>query len=139
MVGATDVQLEGVPICSSPWRLEEEVAALRRFDIGLMPVPDDSWTRGKGGYKLLQYMAVGLPVVASPVGINTQIVRNGHTGYLATADDAWEELLARLIQDGGLRQRMGLRGRQVVEAEYSLRRAADVLAATLSAAIGATP
>lgn len=111
----------GLVVECKPWRLEEEVADLRGFDIGLMPIADDPWTRGKGGYKLLQYMAADLPVVTSPVGVNAQIVADGTSGFWARDDDEWEERLARLIADPALRQEMGRRGRRVVEETYSLR------------------
>ena len=85
-----------------------------------MPLTEDPWTLGKGGYKLLQYMASGLPVVASPVGINAEIVVDGVTGYLAGTDEEWEEKLLALAADAELRSRMGREGRERVEAEYSL-------------------
>ena len=102
------------------WRLEEESGDLAGFDIGIMPLAEDPWTLGKGGYKLLQYMASGLPVVASPVGINAEIVVDGVTGYLAGTDEEWEEKLLALAADAELRSRMGREGRERVEAEYSL-------------------
>jgi len=114
-------ELEGVTVASKPWRLEDEAADLRSCDIGLMPMPDDPWTRGKGGYKLLQYMAAGLPVVASPVGINQQIVREGETGYLARDETEWEDRLARLIASAQLRHNMGRAGAVQVQCTYSLK------------------
>ena len=84
-VTGADFDLDGVEVECRPWSLDREAADLRACDIGLMPVPDDPWTRGKGGYKLLQYMACGLPVVAHPVGINVQIVTQGDTGFLQSA------------------------------------------------------
>lgn len=131
VIGAVVVELEGLPVEARPWSLEGEVEDLRSFDIGLMPVPDDPWTRGKGGYKLLQYMATGLPVVTSPVGVNCQIVRDGETGFWARTPEEWEERLARLIADPALRRRMGQRGRAAMEAEYTLelhsRRLGEIL------------
>ena len=102
------------------WRLDEESGDLAGFDIGIMPLTEDPWTLGKGGYKLLQYMSSGLPVVASPVGINREIVVDGITGYLARTDEEWEEKLFQLVVDPQLRNRMGRMGRERVEAEYSL-------------------
>jgi len=113
-------EAEGVPVASKPWRLEDEVTDLRGFGIGLMPMPDDVWTRGKGGYKLLQYMAAGLPVVASPVGINQQIVRDGETGFLARDDAEWEDRLEQLIANPDLRLGMGRAGAGQVESIYAL-------------------
>lgn len=122
LIGAAGVDIEDLPVETKPWRLDEEVTDLQGFDIGLMPIPDDPWTRGKGGYKLLQYMAVGLPVVTSPVGVNRQIVRDGYNGFWAGDPAAWEDRLARLIVDPELRTTMGRRGREIVEAEYALDR-----------------
>ena len=123
--------------CKS-WRLEEEATDLESFDIGLMPITDDPWTRGKGGYKLLQYMAAGLPVVSSPVGVNAEIVGHGITGLWARTTGEWEEGLISLLGDGGLRRAMGEAGRKVVEERYSLRaqqpRLLDLLAAAAAPA-----
>jgi len=131
IVGAAAVDLEGISVETKPWSLEEEVDDLQGFDIGLMPVPDDPWTRGKGGYKLLQYMAMELPVVTSPVGINQEIVRDGRNGFWARSPEEWEERLTRLIEDPQLRAAMGVQGRRVVEGEYALdlssRRLLDVM------------
>ncbi|EMR11899.1 group 1 glycosyl transferase [Methylophaga lonarensis MPL] len=86
-----------------------------------MPLIDSPWERGKCGYKLIQYMACGLPVVASPVGVNTEIVRERINGYLATNDDEWEEALIKLCTDTETRLRMGLAGREMVEQQYSIK------------------
>lgn len=102
------------------WRLETEATALQRIDIGLMPLPDDAWTRGKAGYKLLQYMAVGAASIASPVGVNPNIVREGVNGYLADLPTEWRDALNRLIDDSARRRAMGANGRAIAEAEYSL-------------------
>ena len=109
----------GVEVECRGWDLEREPADLAECDIGIMPVPDDPWTRGKGGYKLLQYMATALPVVTDPVGINTEIVVDGESGYLVDGDADWESALARLIDDVDLRGRLGEAGRRRVEARYS--------------------
>ena len=119
------------------WSLESEVAEIQRFDIGVMPLTDDPWSRGKCGYKLIQYMACGLPVVASPVGVNAKIVRHGENGFLASTNAEWRDALAALIADAGLRARMGAAGRALVEREYSLSsqapRVADVLRRVVTA------
>lgn len=120
VIGADAVDMEGIQVETRIWSLDREVEDLKSFDIGLMPMPDDSWTRGKGGYKLLQYMAMGLPVVASPVGVNRQIVNDGKDGFWAHSPEEWEDCLAQLIQDPQLRLEMGRRGRARVEAEYAL-------------------
>ena len=119
VVGA-EWSLEGVEVECRPWSLEREAEDLGGWEIGLMPLPDDPWTRGKGGYKLLQYMAAALPVVAHPVGVNGEIVADGETGFLAADEAAWEAGLLRLIRDPALRRAFGERGRQRVQERYAL-------------------
>ena len=87
-----------------------------------MPLNDDLWSRGKCGFKILQYFSVGIPVVASPVGINSDIVEHGVNGFLATSPDEWDKYLSALIGDEALRKRMGAAGRRTVEEKYSLER-----------------
>jgi glycosyltransferase involved in cell wall biosynthesis len=103
------------------WSEATEVAEIQRMDIGIMPLPDDPWARGKSGYKLIQYMACGLPVVASPVGVNSEIVRDGESGFLASSLPDWQVALDRLLDDPGVRARMGSEGRRRAVAEYSLQ------------------
>lgn len=102
------------------WSESTEVAEVQKMDIGIMPIPDDEWARGKSGYKLIQYMACGLPVVASPVGVNREIVREGENGFLATTEAEWRDAVERLLSDPELRTRMGRRSRERAAAEYSL-------------------
>ena len=102
------------------WSEEREIADLQAMDIGIMPVPDHSWERGKSGYKLVQYMATGLPCVASPVGANCDIVVDGGTGILATSGDEWEGALRKLIDDPGLARELGNAGRRRTIELYSL-------------------
>jgi glycosyltransferase involved in cell wall biosynthesis len=103
------------------WSEAAEVPFLQAVDIGIMPLSDTPWARGKCGYKLIQYMACGLPVVASPVGVNAEIVEHGVNGFLATTEAEWSEALATLLRDPALRQRMGAAGRRKVEEHYSLQ------------------
>lgn len=119
-IGAPALALPGVEVEALPWRLESEVADLQACHIGLMPLDDDAYSRGKCGLKLLQYMAIGIPAVASPVGVNAEIVRDGENGYLAGSDEEWVERLTSLIDDAALRRQMGLAGRETVERDYSL-------------------
>ena len=100
---------------------EDETARLQGFDIGIMPLDAGPWCLGKAGFKLLQYMAAGLPVVASPVGFNRELVRHGVNGFLADSAEEWERYLTQLLNDRDLRRRMGQQGRQLVEKEFSLR------------------
>jgi hypothetical protein len=91
------------------------------MDIGIMPLTDTPWARGKCGYKLIQYMACGLPVVASPVGVNADIVEHGVNGFLASTETEWRSALGTLLSDANLRHRMGMAGRQKIERDYSLQ------------------
>ena len=116
-----DAQALGLPMESIPWTEQTEVASIAGFDIGIMPLLDGSFERGKCGYKLIQYMACGLPVVASPVGVNRQIVEHGVNGFLAETPEQWEQALQTLLADAGLRQRMGQAGRQKVEQQYCIQ------------------
>ncbi len=103
------------------WRPGIETQALPAADIGLMPLNDDDFTRGKCAFKLLQYMAASLACVASPVGVNSEVVTDGVTGLLATTPAQWQHALERLLADRALRERMGVAGRQRVERDYDLR------------------
>jgi len=120
--------MQGIPLEYKPWRKEDEADDLRGFDIGVMPLDDNIWTRGKGGFKLLQYMAAGVPAVASPVGINKDIIRHGVDGFLAQDDDGWFHSLTTLAGDPALRERVGMAGRKTVEGQYSLNRYNERLA-----------
>lgn len=110
----------GIPVVKKLWRAEEEALDLASFDIGIMPLPDNPWTRGKCGMKLLQYQAAGLPCVASPVGVNREIIQDGVTGFLAASPEEWVAKLKRLVEDGELRSRMGRQARRHVEEHFSL-------------------
>ena len=113
------IDLDGVPVFKEKWVLETEVESLRSFDIGVMPLDDTHWARGKCGYKILQYMGVGVPVVASPVGINSDFIRHGGAGYLATDAEDWYQCLRILVLSPETRKSMGLHGRRLVEERYS--------------------
>ncbi len=106
--------LQNVPVEKQPWSLETEVAGLAESDIGLAPLADNNFTKGKCGFKILQYQAAGLPVVASPVGVNAELVRDGLNGYHATTVTDWVEKLSALIKDASLRTRMGQSAAQTV-------------------------
>ncbi|MEO8069642.1 MAG: glycosyltransferase family 4 protein [Flavobacteriales bacterium] len=103
-----------------PWRKDTEVADLNAIDIGIMPLPDDEWARGKCGLKGLQYMALGIPTLMSPVGVNGDIINDGENGFLAGTTEEWVEKVARLVEDADLRQRMGTAARRTVQERYSL-------------------
>lgn len=135
LIGAGDFDVPNLKITRMDWALETEVGHLQAFDIGLMPLPDDPFTRGKGGYKLLQYMACGLPVVASPVEINREIVTQGETGFWADTDAEWIEFLGTLIENKTLRNRMGNAGRARVVAHYALEKSSEQLLTLLKRSI----
>jgi glycosyltransferase involved in cell wall biosynthesis len=120
LVGAGAYDSPHVAVRSIPWDLATEVDALATFDVGLMPLTDDPWARGKGGYKILQYMAMGIPTVASPVGINVEMLRHGKTGFLAADVDDWIRALDTLILDRALRRELGEAARADALARYSL-------------------
>lgn len=103
------------------WSEDTEVRAIQSMDIGVMPLTDTPWARGKCGYKLIQYMACGLPVVASPVGVNKDIVEHGVNGFLAETDAEWRSAIKTFLADAELRRRMGAAGRKKVEDHYSLQ------------------
>ncbi len=122
---------EGVPVELRPYRLEREPDDVASFDVGILPEPDDPWTRGKGAFKALLYMSAALPVVASRVGVNAQVVRDGESGYCVDDADGWVEALGRLADDPVLRERLGRSGRERVEREFSVRSLTPRLASVL--------
>jgi glycosyltransferase involved in cell wall biosynthesis len=109
-----------LPVVECPWTEATEAADIAAADIGISWVPDDPWSRGKCGLKILQYMAAGLPVVTNPVGVHSEMVRHGETGYLATTEAEWVNAIRTLAADAELRRRMGAAGRRVVEERYSI-------------------
>ena len=111
--------MPGVTIEKKVWALADEAADARSFQIGIMPLPDDAWTRGKCGLKLLQYMAASVPVVCSPVGANCDIVQDGVNGLYARSEAEWVDRLNLLLHDFRLRARLGQAGRETVAARYS--------------------
>ena len=128
LVGAGDQDpLPGVAKEILTWSEDSEVAQIQSFDVGIMPLPDGPFEKGKCGYKLIQYMACGLPVIASPVGVNSRIVEQGKTGFLANTTADWVQALVVLSKDAGMRNELGKAGRQKVEREYSLQVAAPRL------------
>lgn len=126
-IGANASQLKGLPIETITWTEVGEVEAIQHFDIGIMPLPDEPFARGKCGYKLIQYMACGKPVVASPVGANRDIVRDGIDGFWADSNQVWFEKLSQLVADVELRERMGYSARARVVNNYSLQGSVEKL------------
>lgn len=123
------IAAEGLPVRVLPWSEDSEAAAIAQMDIGIMPLSDSPWERGKCGYKLIQYMACGKPVVASPVGVNRQLVTDGINGFCAATPEQWLTALDRLLADEALRMRCGAAARRRVEEFYCLQRTAPQLVA----------
>lgn len=134
LIGSGPVNLGRLECEVLEWRESSEAELLKSIDIGIMPLPDNPWERGKCGYKLIQYMACGKPVVASPVGVNREIVEHGVNGFLANTPEEWRESLAALASNRELRDSMGAAGRRKVEERYSLQATAPVLADLLKSA-----
>jgi hypothetical protein len=131
-------QLAGVRVVPRLWATLTESIELSMGDIGINWLPDDEWSRGKCGLKVLQYMAAGLPVVANPVGMNCEMVLHGRTGFLASTPAEWAEAVARLAADPELRQRMGARGRRLVEQQFSVERWGSVFARVVRSVVDRT-
>ncbi len=113
-------QCDKMPVTRKKWNYDEEISDLHSFDIGLMPLTDDLWSKGKCGFKLLQYMAAGIPVICSPVGINKEIVKPAINGFWAENENDWIDNLGKLIKDPTLRESMGKEAFNTVNESYSL-------------------
>lgn len=114
----------GIPFESRPWSEGSEIEELLSFDVGIMPLSNDSWSKGKCGFKLIQYMACGLPVICSPVGANTHIVEEGVSGLFASHTDEWVDALQLLAGNLALTREMGLAGRRRVELDFCVQKTA---------------
>lgn len=110
-----------INITNITWTLESYIRALCRFDIGIMPLESTEWEKGKCGFKLIQYMGVGIPVVASSVGVNNEIITNSVNGFVVDSEEEWYNSLSKLINDAGLRKSMGEEGLKVVQESYSIQ------------------
>jgi glycosyltransferase involved in cell wall biosynthesis len=120
IVADFDLPACGVATLPVVWRADSEARELAASHIGIAPMRDDDWSRGKCALKVLQYMAAGLPVVSSDAGANREVIVEGETGFLVTAPDEWSDRIARLANDAGLWRQMGEAGRRRVETDYSL-------------------
>lgn len=119
LIGDSQYQDESLGIVGLPWRESTEASDLLKFDIGVMPLPDNDWTKGKCGCKGLQYMGVGIPAVMAAVGTNMEIVQSGQNGFLARNEEEWFEQLSSLIDSDSLREKIGNEGRKSLEKRYS--------------------
>jgi glycosyltransferase involved in cell wall biosynthesis len=137
VVAPTDAPLRAIDLAGVSIRFERlapetEIGLLHQMDIGLMPLPDDQeWMRYKAATKLVQYMAIGIPAVASPIGVNADILAGDQVGYAARTEDAWFESLRALLLDSELRIRLGERGRRLVESRYCVEANLDILESVL--------
>lgn len=115
------IDLSGIEIDFRTWSPEMEVDAIREMDIGLMPLPSgEEWMKYKCGLKLIQYLALGIPGISTPIGINSEILEGNRVGRAATNDDEWQSAILQLLRDPPLRQQLGTAGRQLVETHYSI-------------------
>src|SRR5689334_1539169 len=119
VIGTPSYQCDPVDVEAMKWRAETELEDLGVIDIGVMPLPDDRWSKGKCGLKALQFMALGVPTICSPVGVNTDIIQDNENGFLAATEAEWVEKLTRLLRSAELRRRLGQAGRATVEEKYS--------------------
>jgi len=122
LIGAFSSPFTEISVHIIPWSENTEVEEIKKFDIGIMPLVDSYWERGKCGFKLIQYMACSLPVIGSPVGVNSEIINHEKNGYLASSDSEWFEYLEKLIIDISLRREFGINGRDKVKRKYSKQR-----------------
>ena len=120
VMGDASFALDGVDVEALPWKEEYEVGVIRSFDIGLYPLPDEEWILGKSGLKALQYMAAGVPTVATGIGTIHRIIEDGINGFMVKSMDEWKEVIARLITDEALRKRIGTEASKTVEDRYSI-------------------
>lgn len=120
VIGSKDYYNAELSIRGLPWRKETEIKDLQEIDIGIMPLPDDEWSKGKCGLKGLQYMALEIPTIMSPVGVNTEIINDGENGFLAFDTDDWVKKLSLLIDSNVLREKIGRKGRETVISRFSV-------------------
>lgn len=120
VVGDGNYLNKNLDINGLPWIKEDEVKELSTFDIGIMPLPDDEWAKGKCGLKGLQYMALGIPTIMSPVGVNSEIIQDGDNGYLANQENEWVDKISSLIESKELRNKIGKNGLLTIKNKYSV-------------------
>jgi len=126
VIGDENYRNEELGIKGLSWKKETELADLREIDIGIMPLPDDEWAKGKCGLKGLQYMALAIPTIMSPVGVNTEIIRDGENGFLSSTTEDWINKLSQLIESPQLRESIGIKGHDTVLSSYSVQANKDL-------------
>jgi glycosyltransferase involved in cell wall biosynthesis len=135
LIGAPDFGLPDVHYTGAEWNAETEVDDLRRLDVGLLPLPQTPWTPHKFYLKLVQYMALGIPPVATPLGSNSVVIDDGETGFLASNSGEWVSLVDRLVAEPELRETVGRRAAEVARARYTLQANADKVVAAFRSAL----
>lgn len=120
IIGNFNLSLEGLDLEVIQWTKDKEIEDLQKIDIGLYPLPNEDWVLGKSGLKALQYMAMGIPAVASKVGTAIDIIEHGKNGFLVESKKDWIDTLTLLLDDGELRKKTGLKGRETIEQKYSV-------------------
>jgi glycosyltransferase involved in cell wall biosynthesis len=136
LIGATEQALPGVPCSGQSWCAETEVQDLRKIQVGMVPLPVNEWNKRKFYMKVVQYMALGIPPVCTPLGSNLEVVEHGVTGFLADTHDEWVTCLERLILDHSLRHEMSQRASQVAHAKYSLQSNSSSIISAFQSAVG---
>jgi glycosyltransferase involved in cell wall biosynthesis len=121
IIGDSNYYCKELETQALPWKAETELLDLSDIDIGIMPLPDDEWAKGKCGLKGLQYMSIRVPTLMSPVGVNSTIIQNGINGYLPANEEDWIHYLSLLIEDSELRKKIGEMGRQTILDKYSVK------------------
>jgi glycosyltransferase involved in cell wall biosynthesis len=121
VIGTRRWEAAGIEVEAQAWQAATEVSDLESMDIGIMPLPNDPWVRRRSHLKIRQYMGLGIPCVASPVGVNTELIEDGVNGFLANSDEEWMEKIGRLIRDADLRKKLGAAGRRTIEQRYSAK------------------
>jgi len=125
------IEFSGVQTTNERWSVDREVELFNTCDVGVYPLKDDEWAKGKCGFKAIQFMACGVPVVAAAVGVNTEIIQDGVNGFLASTESEWDQKLGLLLSDPALRSRLGAAGRKTIEERYALSVHAPRLVAML--------
>ncbi|MBL7799311.1 MAG: glycosyltransferase family 4 protein [Chitinophagales bacterium] len=120
LIAEKNIEIPELNLRTTLWNKQDEIAQLSEIDIGIMPLPDDQWTRGKCGFKGLQFMSLGVPTVMSPVGVNNDIIMHGENGFLASTEQEWISLLSVLIENRSLREQLGQQGKKTIETNYSV-------------------
>lgn len=139
IVSDREPHLPGIPYVWHSWSAKSEISELAYFDIGIMPLPDDKWARGKCAMKVLLYMSMAAPVVCSAVGTNCEVIQHGENGFLASTPREWLTHLEALIDDASLRKRLGMAGRQTIEDRYSAHRCGTAFASVIRETVGSKP